>query len=403
MELPASQLAKRQRGALTLISFSQLLALSLWFSATAVSSQLVSEWSLTPGGEAGLTLAVQIGFVSGALALAILNIADIFPSRRIFLVSSLIGASANLVLLSVTPDTSYVAFAMRFLTGAALAGVYPSGLKVMSGWFREGRGLALGVLVGALTVGSASPHLVSGLWLDWQGVVVASSVLAVIAGLLMSRIADGPFEVPLQPFRWDQVASVVRNRGVRLSTYGYLGHMWELYAMWTWVAAFLAASAVQHGSSYGSVSVLTFVIIAFGFFSSAWAGSLADRVGRTGVAGGAMVISGACAAATPLVFGASPWVVVPLLIVWGLTVVADCAQFSAMVTETAGGHIRCTALTLQTAVGFLLTLVTIRGVPIIADALTWRWAFPILAIGPALGVIAMRRLRRSGLLPVRTA
>ncbi len=388
-----------QKRALWLIAVSQLMAMSLWFSATAVSTQLVGEWGLRPSGESGLTLAVQMGFVAGALALAILNIADIVPSRRLFLISSLVGAMANLALLSVTSDTAWLAFVLRFLTGFALAGVYPSGLKVMSGWFRSGRGLALGVLVGALTIGSASPHLIRGLGIDWQGVIVAASGLTLLAGIMMSRISDGPYEVPTQRFRWGQVADVVRNKGVRLSTYGYLGHMWELYAMWAWLATFIAASAEQSASSYGSVPVLTFIIIGLGGISSWWAGALADRLGRTRVAGGAMAISGVCALATPLVFGASPLLAIPVLAVWGMSVIADSAQFSAMVTETAQDNIRGTALTLQTAAGFLLTLVTISIVPLLADALTWRWAFPILALGPLFGMMAMRSLGRSRLLP----
>jgi MFS family permease len=390
---------KNQKNALVLIAFSQLMAMSLWFSATAVAGQLVVEWDLTSAGKSGLTLAVQLGFVTGALALAVLNVADMVPSRRLFLVSALFGALANVMLVFVDADASWIGLAMRFLTGFALAGVYPAGLKVMAGWFKSGRGLALGVLVGALTIGSASPHLISGLGIDWRGVIVSSSVLTVAAGLIMSRIADGPFEVPVQPFRWGQVADVVRNRGVRLSTYGYLGHMWELYAMWAWLATFIGASAARSTSNYGPVSVLTFVVIGSGGLASWGAGALADRYGRTQIAGGAMAISGICAIATPLVFGASPFLAIPVLLIWGMAVIADSAQFSAMVTETAEDNIRGTALTLQTASGFLLTLVTIWGVPVIAESLTWRWAFPVLALGPLLGVLAMRALHSSELLP----
>lgn len=385
-------MTRAQRRALVVISVSQLLALSLWFSATAVADQLVLEWGLNPSGRAGLTLAVQIGFVAGALGLAIFNVADIVPSRRLFLISAVVGAAVNLGLLAVTTEFASLAFVLRFLTGAALAGVYPSGLKVMSGWFKSGRGFALGLLVGAVTVGSASPHLISGLGMDWKGVIWASSMLAVAAGLTMTRISDGPYEVPVQRFRWSQTASVVRNKGVRLSTYGYLGHMWELYGMWTWIGAFVVASSAAAGASYGPVALVTFVIIASGGATASWAGTLADRFGRARVAGTAMAVSGTCALLTPLVFGTPPWVALPVLLLWGLTVVADSAQFSALVTETAEDEIRGTALTLQTAVGFLLTLVTIRGLPLVADALTWRWAFPILALGPALGVLAMRNL-----------
>jgi len=384
-----------QRRALAVVAAGQLFALSLWFSASAVAPQLRDLWGLSTGEEAGLTLAVQVGFVVGALVSAILNLADIVPSRRLFSISAISGAAANLGLLAMGPETVSLALGLRFLTGFFLAGVYPSGLKVMSGWFKQGRGMALGVLVGALTVGSATPHLVRGVGLEWEGVVVAASLLTVMSAFLMRAVGDGPHEVAAQKFRWRQVALVVQNRGVRLSTLGYLGHMWELYAMWTWMAAFLAASAIESGVGYGSVSLITFSVIAIGGLGSWWAGILADRIGRTRVAGGAMVISGGCALATALVFGSTPWIVVPLSLIWGLTVVADSAQFSTMVTETAEDEIRGTALTLQTAVGFLLTLVTIRGVPALAESIGWRWAFPALALGPAFGVAAMVRLARS--------
>jgi len=384
-----------QRRALATIAVGQLFALSLWFSASAVAPQLRDLWSLSTGQEAGLTLAVQLGFVVGALLSALFNLADVVPSRRLFLVSALGGAIANLGLLFMSESTVTFTLGLRFLTGVFLAGVYPAGLKVMSGWFKTGRGMALGVLVGALTLGSASPHLVRGLGLEWQGVVIAASAFTLIAAAMMTRVGDGPYEIPAQRFRWQQLGIVVRNGGVRLSTYGYLGHMWELYAMWTWTAAFLAASAAASGRSYGSIPLITFAVIGIGGLGSWWAGSLADRLGRTRVAGGAMAVSGTCAALTPVVFGMAPWVVVPVMLVWGLTVIADSAQFSTMVTETAEDAVRGTALTLQTAVGFLLTLVTIRWVPAIAESVSWRWAFPVLAVGPALGVLAMVRLARS--------
>jgi MFS family permease len=256
--------------------------------------------------------------------------------------------------------------------------------------------MALGVLVGALTVGSATPHLIRGIGFDWRGVVLAASAMAAVAVVIMAlAVADGPFETTSARFSWRHVGSVAANRAVRLSTYGYLGHMWELYAMWTWTAAFLAASSEAAGRSYGSISVITFFVVAVGGIGAWLAGRWADRFGRTPVAGASMVVSGVCAAITPVIFGASPLVVVPVFLVWGFAVVADSAQFSAMVTETAADTLRGTALTLQTAAGFLLTLVTIRGVPLLAEAWTWRWAFPVLALGPVAGVAAMVVLRRS--------
>ncbi len=385
-----------QRRALIYIAGSQLLALTLWFSASAVAPQLEELWMLSRGQTAGLTLAVQVGFVVGALALAVSNLADTLASRTLFTAAAVIGAGVNLGLLALGEGDFLWALVLRFLTGAALAGVYPAGLKVMAGWFREGRGLALGVLVGALTVGSAGPHLIRGLGFEWRGVVGGASLLALISALLMwTRLEDGPYETARQRFSFKQVGAVVGNRGFRLSTYGYLGHMWELYAMWTWTAAFLAAAAEEAGRSDGFVPTATFFIIAVGGLGAWSFGRWADRYGRTRLAGLSMLISGLAGLATPLVYGRSPVIVVALFLVWGYAVVADSAQFSTMVTETSDHETRGTALALQTALGFLLTLVTIRGVPLLADAWGWQWAFPILAVGPAAGIAAMVALKRS--------
>jgi MFS family permease len=385
-----------QARALIWIATSQLLVLTLWFSASAVAPQLGLEWGLTVGATSWLTLAVQIGFVVGALAIAVSGMADSVPSRTMFAVAAVVGAAANVAIVFVTADTVAVAYGLRFLTGLALAGVYPSGMKAMAGWFDRGRGMALGVLVGALTIGSASPHLIRGIGFEWPGVIIGASVLALAGSFVMQRfVSDGPFEVAASRFSFGHIGAALRNRGVRLSTYGYLGHMWELYAMWTWTAAFLAASAAQSGGGDRWVPFATFAIIAMGGPASYVAGRLADSRGREVVAGAAMAISGLSAILTVLVFGRSPFVVVPLFMVWGATIVADSAQFSALVTESAVADRRGTALTLQTGLGFLLTLVTIRGVPAVADAFGWQWAFPWLAIGPALGIVAMAALRRS--------
>ncbi len=385
-----------QRRALIGIALSQLLVLTLWFSAAAIAPQLRDQWGLSFGESSWLTLAVQIGFVVGAFTIAVSGLADSVAARKLFTVAALVGAASNVAVIFVTADTVALAYGLRFVTGVALAGAYPSGMKAMAGWFQRGRGMALGVLVGALTIGSAGPHLIRGVGLDWRGVIIGASIFAVAGAVLMiSTVSDGPYEVASSPFSFHHVGAAIRNRGVRLSTYGYLGHMWELYAMWTWTAAFLAASAAERGDEGGWVPFATFAIIAIGGPASYVAGRMADRHGRTVVAGGAMAISGASAVATVLVFGRSPLLVIPLFLVWGATVVADSAQFSTMVTETAKEERRGTALTLQTGLGFLLTLVTIRGVPVFAEAFGWQWAFPWLALGPILGILAMIRLRRS--------
>ena len=385
----------KQRRALTIIALSQLLALTLWFSASAVAPSLETEWGLTTGQASWLTLAVQIGFVIGALLSAIVNLSDIVNARTLFLAATVIASAANAALLLLGDNPFTQAVLLRLVVGIALAGVYPAGLKAMSGWFRQRRGMALGVLVGALTVGSATPHLIRGFGLEWRSVIAVVSVLALIGGFALWKfVTDGPYETASSLFSFALVGRVVMNRGVRLSTYGYLGHMWELYAMWAWTAAFLVASTEEAGGSVSWVPTATFAIIAIGGLGSWVAGVLADRHGKELIAGGAMAISGTCAALTPLIFGLSPWIVVPVFLVWGATVIADSAQFSALVTETAEDQYRGTALTLQTAVGFLLTLVTIRGVPWLADAIGWQWSFAWLAIGPAFGIMAMAKLRR---------
>jgi MFS family permease len=385
-----------QRRALIFIAGSQLLALTLWFSATAVAPQLEEVWGLSSAETAGLTMSVQIGFVVGALGLAMLNLADIVPSRRLFTLSALAGAAVNAGLVFVSEGTWPAALLLRFLTGAALAGVYPAGLKVMAGWFERGRGMALGVLVGALTVGSAAPHLIRGLGFDWQGVVLAASLLTVVAAVVMVvGVSDGPHETASQAFSWRRVGRVVRNRGFRLSTYGYLGHMWELYAMWTWAGGFMAASAAARGGSEGFVPTATFFVIATGGVGAWLFGRLADRRGRTLLAGASLAMSGSVALFTPLLFDAATWLLVAVFLLWGFAVVADSAQFSAMVTETSDDATRGTALALQTSLGFLLTVVTIRGVPLLADLWGWRWSMFLLALGPAFGIWAMVQLRRS--------
>lgn len=396
MEPSEAQPIAGQRRALVAVAIAELLALTLWFSASAVAPQLEALWSLSSAESAGLTLAVQLGFVVGALVLAIFGIPDRFNSRRIFVVSGAIGALANLGLIGLDGSSFVVALGLRALTGAALAGVYPSGLKVMAGWFRAGRGMALGVLVGALTIGSAGPHLIKGIGFDWRGVVAGASGLALAGVAIMAWwVSDGPHETVTGRFSLGMVRTIVGNRGWRLSTYGYLGHMWELYAMWTWTATFLSASALAGGYGDGWVPTATFAIIAIGGLGAWAAGAVADRRGRTLAAGVSMAVSGSCAALTPLVYAAAPPLTVLLFIVWGFAVVADSAQFSTMVTETSSDEERGTALTLQTALGFLLTLITIRGVPVLAEAWGWQWAFPVLAVGPALGVAAMVALKRS--------
>ncbi len=375
--------------------------MSLWFSASAVAGQYRALWGLTPGEAAWLTTVVQLGFVVGTAGAALLNLADVLPSRWYFAGSALLGAAANAALIGVGGYAD--ALVLRFLTGLCLAGVYPPAMKMAATWFREDRGLAIGTIVGALTVGKAVPYLVRSAEVSAvTPVLLLSSAGAIVAAILVAvGYRDGPHEFPRRPFSLRLVATVARHRETRLATGGYLGHMWELYAVWTWVPAFLTASAAARATrgdavAPGLVYLVAFGAIAIGGLGALWGGWAARRSGYAAVVIKAMTVSALCCLAAGLFFGQSLWLVAPFVLVWGFFVVADSAQFSAMVTEAAPRHAVGTALTLQTSLGFLLTMVTIQLVPAVVEAAGWRLAFPVLALGPAAGIAAIRRLVRVG-------
>jgi MFS family permease len=388
---------------LGLLAVAEVLGMSLWFSASAVSGQYRALWQLTPGEAGWLTTTVQLGFVVGTAGAAVLNLADIISSRWYFAVCALLGAAANAALIWA-PDYP-TALACRFATGVFLAGVYPPAMKMAATWFRSDRGLAIGVIVASLTVGKAMPYLVRSVEPGGvRGVVLATSAGAIISAALVGLgYRDGPYEFPRRPFSWRLVAAVARHRETRLATGGYLGHMWELYAMWTWVPAFLAASvATSTGDVPASaVSVLAFAAIAAGGAGAIWGGRAARQLGYTRVATIAMAISGTCSLLVGLLFGQSLWLLTPVVLVWGFFVVADSAQFSAMVTELSPPHAVGTALTLQTSLGFLLTMVTIQLIPVLVTLVGWPLAFPVLALGPAAGIASIRRLAARFELSVR--
>ena len=380
--------------ALTLVALAELLGMSLWFTASAVAPRIAAEWHLTDATAAWLTLAVQIGFVAGTLLSALANLPDVISARLLFAVCALLAAITN-ALFAIYAHDAVTGVALRFLTGAFLAGVYPPGMKVIATWFREGRGFALGVMVGALTFGKASPYLVNAIGsASWRVNVGVVSVLAAIGGaIILLFVQDGPYALPSQRFDFAQVTAVFRNRGVRLANFGYFGHMWELYAMWTWAPAMIRASLAASGDPAWLAEAASFVVIASGAAGCVAAGRLADRAGRTVIASAAMAVSGACCAAIGFFYGGSPAVLLIIAAVWGATVVADSAQFSACVTELSDQRYIGTALTLQTCIGFLITTVSIRLMPVVVAQVGWRWAFAVLAPGPLLGIVAMMRLR----------
>lgn len=382
--------------AMVVVSLAELLGISLWFSATAVAPDLAAEWGLTAGETALLTTVVQVGFVAGALVSALLTLADTIPPRWLFAGSAATAALLTALLATVV-SSFWPAVVLRFLTGVALAGVYPTGMKLLAGWFERGRGLAIGTLVGALTVGSALPHLLRAAGGVGQPgtVLFGAAALALVGSLLVLLVRPGPYQAPVAPFDPAVVGRILRDRPTVLANLGYFGHMWELYAVWTWIPAYLAASLAAGGVAAvpSTASLLSFLVIAVGGPGALLAGFAADRVGRTTVTAASMIVSAACCVAAGILFGSVLAVLVPFVLVWGVAVVADSAQFSAAISELAEGSYVGTALTLQTAVGFLLTTVTIQATPVVAGTVGWRWAFLPLVVGPAVGTLAMVRLR----------
>jgi len=386
-----------------LLSLAELLAMGLWFSTTAVTPNLTTLWDLSAGQVAWLSMAVTVGFVAGAFISTLTNISDIFSPRLVFTLSAFVGAAATAL---ITISGGYgPALALRVLTGFALAGVYPVGMKIMATWMKEDRGLGLGLLTGALAIGVASPHLIRALGgiSNWQFVLYVAAVLAALGGIIVLFIGHlGPYRGAPAQLRWRHVVDIARDRGMLLANFGYLGHMWELFSMWTWISVFLLASfqatnqtTIWGFSTEAAASLMTFLAIAASGPSSLAAGWLADRLGRSRITIIALVVSGSCALVIGLLFGASIWLVSLLALVWGFAIAPDSGQYSTAISELSDPEYIGTALTLQTSLGFLLTLITVRLVPTLVDLVGWHYSFAFLALGPLFGIWAMSQLKRS--------
>ncbi|MGH7667932.1 MAG: MFS transporter [Gemmatimonadaceae bacterium] len=384
---------------LALLASAELFGMSLWLAAAAVGPQFAERWQLTQSETGWLVTIVQLGFVLGTAVSAVLNLADVIPSKRLFAGAALIGAAANAAL--VHAPTYQAALGLRLVTGFALAGVYPPAMKMISTWFRSQRGLGIGTIVGALTIGKATPYLVHA----FPGAGVATVLFTVSGFAVLGAVIvvlgydDGPYAFPARPFSWSLVGTVFHARRWRLALGGYLGHMFELYSMWTWIPVFLAASAAASGMAAGArtneiASLVSFLAIAVGGAGCIWGGLVADKRGREWLVTVAMAASGICAVLIGFTFGRAFWLTAVVALVWGFFVIADSAQFSTLVTEAVPPHSVGTALSVQTSLGFLLTMVSIQLVPPVQTAVGWHWALAVLAFGPAFGIAAIRRLVR---------
>lgn len=379
---------------LTMLGLSVVLSMTTWFSATAVTPELTRAWDLSPLTVAWLTNGVQIGFVSGALLASLVNLPDLIQLNRLMGVAALIAAACNAILL-LEPG-ALGAVACRMGTGVALSLIYPPAMKLVATWFVRNRGLALGAVVGALTLGSSMPHLFRSIAenVDWHLVISLSSIASIAAAVLFFLFAkEGPQPFGRATFNPGQIGRVLRDKNLFLVNLGYFGHMWELYAMWAWLLIFLR-TALDGTLLPSTASLLTFIAIASGFAGCILGGLLSDRFGRTLTTAGFMIVSGTCAVLIGLVFDGPLWLVACLAVVWGIAIVGDSPLFSAAVTEISDRDFVGTALSLQMGLGFALTIFVIWLLPQIADLMgSWRWTFAILAPGPFIGAWAMLRLR----------
>lgn len=381
---------------ITLLIIAEILAMSLWFVSAAILGDMSREADLTPGKQAALSSAVQAGFVIGALLSATLGIADRYEPRLVFAFFCLVAAIANALLL-VSPIGGWIAITLRAITGAALAGVYPVGMKIAVGWGQKDRGLLVGMLVGGLTLGSASPHLLAYLGgAQWRTTVIIASALCVIAGLIVLAVNNGPFHVKSAKFNPSVITQAWTNTSIRRAYGGYLGHMWELYAMWSWIGVALALSFTQQMPADAATEfakLMTFIIIGSGAISCVIAGWVADRIGKAELTIVAMAFSGLSAIAFAFTFGGPVWITVVVSLIWGISIIPDSAQFSVLVADYAQSDQAGSLLTFQTALGFALTIATVQLTPVIASAVGWPAMACLLALGPAFGIASMWGLR----------
>ncbi len=381
----------RQRFVLPFIVIAQFCCTSLWFAANGVMSALMSDFSLPSSALSDLTSAVQLGFISGTLIFAVLTIADRFPPVRVFFVSALLGALFNLTAIW-DGNTYFTLLSGRFLVGIFLAGIYPVGMKIAADYFSEGLGRSLSFLVGALVLGTALPHLLlyTGSSLPWRYVIIATSGLAVFGGMIILLIGDGPYRKKAQRPDLTAFFRIFNNRDLRAASFGYFGHMWELYAFWAFIPVMLGTYKNFHDGSVFSISLWSFLIIALGALACVAGGLLSIKYGSRTIARSSLLLSGIWCIASVPAFMLPPFLFLGFLVIWGMVVIADSPLFSSLVAMTALPEQKGTALTIVTSLGFLITIGSIQLLNQLIQIMDPRYIYLILGLGPLFGLISGR-------------
>ncbi len=380
---------KVPRRILPAIVLSQLAGTSLWFAINAVMPELQRDWQLPAAAVGTLTSAVQLGFISGTLLFALLTIADRFSPRQVFLLCALAGAACNAAGATLNGQFD-VLLLLRFATGFFLAGIYPVGMKIAAGWYTRGLGAALGLLVGALVLGTAAPHglrAINAAW-PWQTVMFVVSAIAAAGGVLMfALVPDSRIHARAARIRPQALAVIWTDRKVRASAFGYFGHMWELYTMWVLVPLILGTrlAATQ-------VPAAAFLVIGAGFLGCAIGGLLARRFGSAPVAAVQLAISGLCCVLAPLLLDAPLWLFLAWLLIWGISVVGDSPQFSTLTALNSPRDSVGSVLTFVNCIGFAISIISIEAFVRLAQHWPLAILLPWLAIGPAIGLRLLRPL-----------
>lgn len=378
---------------LPVIVFSQLAGISLWFAGNAIITDLQSAMNVGIEDTGIVTSAVQLGFIFGSMMFALLSISDRYSPRRIFLLCSILGSGSTLLIYFLASDLLSLLI-LRFVTGFFLAGIYPIGMKIAAGWYKEKLGNAIGFLVGSLVLGTAFPHLIKsiGSSLEWQNIIFIISGFSVIGGVAMYVfVSDGPYISSGTKFNIAAVITIFKYKKLRSAALGYFGHMWELYTFWALIPVILISYLNQNQNEF-NISFLSFLIIGFGSLGCVVGGMISKKTGSAKVAFVQLALSCVCCLIAPIMFHTPVTIFLIFLIFWGIVVVGDSPQYSAIIALESPKGLVGSGLTLVNSIGFAITIVSLWFVYQILNIINISFALMILALGPILGLISMRSL-----------